>query len=120
MEVVDDGIPSGGGKRLSNGAGVGGMQMRARQAGKPALRISEDFFFRQVVANSCGHPQDSRRPTEFVAQDVSHHCVGDSKVPVNREKHSEEGKVLACLVRRRFAWLRYQRRRCMNDPQPQV
>jgi hypothetical protein len=26
--------------------------------------------------------------------------------------HSEEGKVLACLVGSRFAWLRNQRRRC--------
>ena len=49
------------------GAGVEGMQMRARQAGKPALRISEALLFRQGVVNSLGHPQDSRMATEVVA-----------------------------------------------------
>ena len=50
------------------GAGVGVMQVCARQAGKPALRISDALIFRQVVANSGGHPQDGRMPAEVVAE----------------------------------------------------
>ena len=48
------------------------MQMRAQQAGRQTgVANFGGLVFRQVVANSHGHPQDRRMPTEVVAPNAS-------------------------------------------------
>jgi hypothetical protein len=91
-------------------AGAGGW--RGRDADECTAVWRFEFptpcFSGMFVANSRRHHQDGRMPTEVVAE-TDRPMRSSVLWQSEQGTHSEEGKVLACSVRRRLTWFRQKR-----------